>query len=83
MSAARASAARPARRAPGEQLVVDPIACTGHGMCAELFPEWVELDDWGYPIVNRADVPAHLREHAERAVSACPAVALRLRRRAG
>jgi ferredoxin len=34
------------------KLVVDPIKCTGHGMCAELFPEGVELDDWGYPIVR-------------------------------
>ena len=60
-------------------LVVDPVACTGHGMCAELFPEGIELDDWGYPIVDGAPIPAHLREHAERAVKACPALALKLR----
>jgi ferredoxin len=66
----------------GEQLVVDPIACTGHGMCAELFPEWVELDDWGYPIINEDDVPRNLHEHAERAVKSCPVLALRLQRRA-
>ena len=64
-----------------EELVVDPIACTGHGMCAELFPEWVRLDDWGYPIVDDGDVPPQLRDHAERAVKACPALALRLRTR--
>ncbi|MFL5912671.1 MAG: ferredoxin [Gaiellaceae bacterium] len=63
----------------GEQLVVDPVACTGHGMCAELFPEGIELDDWGYPIVDGAPIPADLREHAERAVKACPALALKLR----
>ena len=33
------------------RLRVDPIACTAHGLCAELFPEGIELDDWGYPIV--------------------------------
>jgi ferredoxin len=60
--------------------VVDPTACTGHGLCAELFPEWVQLDDWGYPIISPEGVPRDLREHAERAVKACPAVALRLRR---
>ena len=60
------------------KLVVDPIKCTGHGMCAELFPEGVELDDWGYPILrDLSDDPA-LAEHARRAVKACPAVALRL-----
>jgi ferredoxin len=64
-----------------ERLEVDPIACSGHGMCAELFPEWVQLDDWGNPIVSAEDVPPELREHAERAVKACPAVALRLRQR--
>ena len=70
------------RRASGEQIVVDPVACTGHGMCAELLPEWIELDDWGYPMIHSQDIPADLREHAERAVKACPALALRLRRRA-
>ena len=69
----------PAVPLAGEQLVVDPVACTGHGMCAELFPEGIELDDWGYPIVDSAPIPAHLREHADRAVKACPALALKLR----
>ena len=34
------------------RLTVDPIACTGHGACAELFPERIGLDDWGYPILD-------------------------------
>jgi ferredoxin len=59
------------------KLVVDPIACSGHGLCAELFPEGVELDDWGYPII-RGDVDPALAEHARRAVKACPALALKL-----
>ena len=29
---------------------VDPIACDGHGLCADLLPERIELDEWGYPI---------------------------------
>ena len=60
------------------RLVVNPITCVGHGMCAELFPEWIELDDWGYPILRTEGVPPHLRAHAEQAVRACPAIALRL-----
>ena len=61
-----------------ERIVVDPIKCAGHGLCAELFPERIELDDWGYPIVDPGPVPAELRDHARNAVRACPAVALRL-----
>jgi ferredoxin len=63
-----------------EELALDPIACTGHGLCAELLPERIVLDDWGYPIVD-PDVPEELREHAVRAVKACPTLALKLRRR--
>jgi ferredoxin len=60
-------------------LVVDRIACDGHGLCAELLPERIELDDWGYPIVTPGPIPDHLLEHAERAVAFCPVLALRLR----
>jgi ferredoxin len=66
---------------PGQRIVLDPIACTGHGLCAELFPEGIALDDWGYPIIQ-GEVPPELREHALRAVKACPALALRLARAA-
>lgn len=57
---------------------VDPIACKGHGICAELFPERIRLDDWGYPIIDPHGIPAELMEHARRAVAECPRTALRL-----
>jgi ferredoxin len=60
-------------------LRVDPIACDAHGVCAELFPEWIRLDDWGYPIVSDNPIPDELLPHARRAVAACPKVALVLR----
>jgi ferredoxin len=63
-------------------LRVNPIACEGHGLCAELFPEWVRLDDWGYPIIDAAPVPRSLEQHMRRAVAACPTLALRLQRAA-
>ncbi len=59
-------------------LRVDPIACGGHGLCAELFPERVTLDDWGFPIIDDSPVPAGLERHARRAVRECPKLALRL-----
>jgi ferredoxin len=58
------------------RLVIEPIACTGHGVCAELFPEWVELDEWGFPIIDLGPVPEHLLGHARRAVGGCPKLAL-------
>ena len=62
-------------------LKVDPIACAGHGVCAELFPERIRLDDWGYPIVDDAPIPEALMQHAERAAEACPKLALVMRSR--
>jgi ferredoxin len=60
------------------RLRVDPIACEGHGLCAELFPERVSLDDWGYPIIDPRPIPSELELHARRAVDACPTLALAL-----
>ncbi|MCH5672042.1 ferredoxin [Streptomyces gilvus] len=57
-------------------LRVDRIACTGEGLCAELLPELIGLDEWGYPIVRDRTVPERLRGHARRAVAACPRLAL-------
>jgi ferredoxin len=57
---------------------VDPIACTGHGLCAELLPERIELDEWGYPIIDGEPIPADLLAHARAAADACPKLALRL-----
>jgi ferredoxin len=59
-------------------LRVDPIACEGHGLCAELFPERITLDDWGYPIVDGAPIPRDLERHARRAAADCPRCALKL-----
>ncbi len=61
-------------------LAIDRIRCDGHGLCAELLPELVRLDDWGYPIIAPGPVPAHLLEHAQKAVTACPVLALALKR---
>ena len=60
------------------QLRVDPIACSGHGLCAELLPELVTLDEWGYPLLDGGGVPDRLVRQARRAVTDCPALALLL-----
>ena len=60
------------------KLSVNPIACSGHGMCAELLPELISADEWGYPVISDRPVPPHLVRQARRAVTDCPALALRL-----
>jgi ferredoxin len=35
------------REGPDLTLRVNPIECDAHGLCAELFPERVALDEWG------------------------------------
>jgi ferredoxin len=62
-----------------QRLEVDWTRCTGHLVCAELLPELIGTDDWGYPIVPNRAVPEHLHTHARRAKAACPVLALRLR----
>ncbi len=59
-----------------EILRVNPIACTGHGVCAELLPELIELDPWGYPIVPADELTDDVLPLARRAVASCPALAL-------
>jgi ferredoxin len=58
------------------RLRVNPIACDAHGLCAELFPEWISLDDWGYPIIDARPLPPELEAHARRTIDACPTLAL-------
>lgn len=63
---------------PRLRLRVDPIACDGRGMCAELLPELIRLDDWGFPMICDVDVPAELMCDAADVVKLCPKLALRL-----
>ena len=62
------------------RLRVNPIRCDAHGLCAELLPELIRLDDWGYPIIEHPGVPPELMSLARRAADACPTLALLLER---
>ena len=59
------------------QLRVDWPACKAHGVWAELLPEVISLDEWGYPIVHEP-VKCDVLAMAKNAVKACPTLALRL-----
>jgi ferredoxin len=62
------------------EMWIDRTKCDGHRLCAELFPERITLDDWGYPMIAAGPIPAHLVPHAQKAVDSCPMLALALRR---
>ena len=60
---------------------IDWLGCDGHGLCAEVAPELVQLDDWGYPIVQPGALPRRLEGPAKAAARACPKLAFHLERR--
>lgn len=61
-----------------ERLIVDWTLCQGHGLCAGVVPDMIDLDADGYPTTASAEVPTYLRKQAQRAVRRCPALALRI-----
>jgi ferredoxin len=64
------------------RLYVDWTRCDGHGACAELLPELLVADEWGFPLAKGDErdpvVPSALERHARRAQRACPLQALKL-----
>jgi ferredoxin len=65
-------------RRSGKRLRVDWPACKAHGLCHELLPEAVGLDEWGFPVIAPKALRGARLDDAKRAVAACPTLALRL-----
>jgi ferredoxin len=65
---------------PGLRLLVDWVSCDGQGLCAELLPEAITLDEWGYPVIDSRPLARELEPLARRAVAACPKLALLVER---
>ncbi len=66
----------------GEQTIeIDWTRCDGHGLCADLVPDRIVLDEWGFPLIRRATVNPSELVDTRRAVAMCPALALRLQAR--
>jgi ferredoxin len=61
------------------KLRIDMTACEGRGLCAEVLPELITLDDWGFPIIT-SQVPPELEDDAREAVRLCPRLAHMLER---
>jgi ferredoxin len=61
------------------RLHVDWTRCDGHGLCAELLPELLDRDEWGYPMPRTTwDLEPGLMEHAQHAIKTCPLLALKI-----
>lgn len=63
------------------RILVDPVACDAYGYCAELLPESISRDEWGYPMVDGRPLPEELVAVAKRAARDCPRRAITLRQR--
>lgn len=59
-------------------LEVDWTRCDGHGMCAQLLPNRIALDEWGFPVIASSPIRATEQTNVRRAIGVCPALALRL-----
>lgn len=57
---------------------VNPLDCVAHGICVQLLPEWISIEEWGYPVVNDPELPPEVVEGVRRAASHCPVLALGL-----
>ncbi|XVQ13646.1 ferredoxin [Spirillospora sp. CA-255316] len=60
------------------RVAIDWSRCDGHGLCAYLVPELIQLDRYGFPVVLGTDIPAWMEKDVQRAVAMCPALALRV-----
>jgi ferredoxin len=64
------------------RLHIDWTRCDRRGACAELLPELLAEDPWGYPLARDGSrepaIPDELAKHAARAVARCPRLALRV-----
>jgi len=63
-------------------LVLDPITCGGRGLCHDVAPHLIELDEWGYPLLPGGTLRAPLNRDdlsaAREATHACPLLALHI-----
>ncbi|MCW2542170.1 MAG: ferredoxin [Frankiales bacterium] len=77
MTASQPAANRRPATGASAMLAVDWTRCDGHGLCAALLPGAIQVDEWGYPILDQSELATRPRSELTRAVSACPALALR------
>lgn len=60
------------------RVAIDWSRCDGHGLCAYIVPELIQLDRYGFPVVLGSDIPSWMERDVQKAVAMCPALALRV-----
>lgn len=60
------------------KIILDRPRCEGHGLCEEVAPELMHLDDEGELVVDRVEVDGDDARVAAAAARVCPVAALRL-----
>lgn len=61
------------------RLHIDWTRCDGHGACAEVLPDLLDTDEWGFPLPHQGpdpQIPRAAEARARHAVRACPLMAL-------
>lgn len=60
-------------------LKLDMGRCEGHGICAVLAARSIDLDQWGFPVIQPDPLSSEQQTRlVRRAIAACPAGALQL-----
>jgi ferredoxin len=59
------------------KLIIDRDRCEGHGLCAEMAPELLHLDEAGDLIIASGELPMSSISAAEAAAHVCPVAALK------
>ena len=60
------------------RITINPAICDGFGYCAEMLPEVLSLDEWGFPIIGEGEIPEQLWAPPSRRCSSVRGRALRL-----
>ncbi|WP_158171099.1 ferredoxin [Rhodococcus sp. JT-3] len=56
---------------------VNPMACRGYGVCADIAPDQFTLDDWGLAQSTGAEVDPDDVANTQKAIDVCPYRAIR------
>lgn len=60
------------------KIILDRPRCEGHGLCEEVAPKLMHLDDDGELVLDVVDVNDEQLDAAKAAVRVCPVAALKL-----
>jgi ferredoxin len=60
------------------KLILDRARCEGHGLCEDVAPQLLHIDDDGYAAIDVDEINAKNLAEAQAAARVCPVAALKL-----